>query len=183
MEKIKILLIDDHQIVIDGLKKIILDVSDFELVGSLNNACDAIQFIEKNNIDVIIADMSMPKISGIELTKKVMANFKHIKIIILSMYNNEDYVFSALQAGAKGYLTKQDSTTEVLIEAIRTVNGGDEYFSPNISKSIMKSIALNASKQTNLTDYSQRQTLTVREKEILKLYVDGFSNNEIADNV
>ena len=182
MEKIKILLVDDHQIVREGLQKMIADESDFELIGSLGNAKEALEFIKKNTPDVVIADLSMPEMSGIEFTQKALQFFPNLKILILSMFNNEDYIFSAVKAGAKGYLPKQDSTTDILLEAIRTINSGEEYFSPSISKIVMKSYILNA-KQTGISDLAKKQTLTSREKEILKLYVEGFSNNEIAEKL
>src|SRR3989339_712575 len=182
MKKIKILLVDDHQIVREGLQKMIADESDLELCGSLGNAKEALEFIKKNTLDIIIADLSMPGMSGIEFTQKSLQLYPDIKILILSMFNNEDYIFSAVKAGAKGYLPKQDSTTDILLEAIRTIYSGEEYFSPSISKIVMKSYILNA-KQTGISDLAKKNTLTAREKEILKLYVEGFSNNEIAEKL
>lgn len=182
MDKIKVLLVDDHQIVRDGIKSILTDEQDITLVGSVSNAKEALEFIETNLPDVVIADLSMPNISGIELTEIITAKYASVKVLILSMFNNEEYIVNAIRAGAKGYLPKQDSTTEILLEAIRTIHNGDDFFSPSISKIVMKSFVNNLKgSKTNKT--SEKNQLTSREKEILKLYVEGFTNAEISDKL
>lgn len=182
MDKIKVLLVDDHQIVRDGIKSILTDEQDILLTGSVSNAKEALAFIETNLPDVIIADLSMPNISGIELTEIITAKFASVKVLILSMFNNEEYIVKAIQAGAKGYLPKQDSTTEILLEAIRTIHNGDDFFSPSISKIVMKSFVNNL-KGSKSNKTSEKIQLTSREKEILKLYVEGFTNTEISDKL
>jgi len=182
MNKIKILLVDDHQIVRDGIKKILADEKDFELIASLNDGLETLDFIKKNKPDIIIADLSMPNISGIELTEKITADFPDVKVLILSMFTNEDYIFNAIKAGAKGYLPKHDSTTEILIQAIRAIANGEEFYSPSISKIVLKSYIDNA-KNSGISDIAKKIQLTLREKEILKLFVEGHTNNEIANNL
>ena len=182
MDKIKVLLVDDHQIVRDGIKSILTDEQDILLTGSVGNAKEALAFIETNLPDVVIADLSMPNISGIELTEIITAKYASVKVLILSMFNNEEYIVNAIRAGAKGYLPKQDSTTEILLEAIRTIHKGDDFFSPSISKIVMKSFVNNLKgSKTNKT--AEKIQLTSREKEILKLYVEGFTNTEISDKL
>lgn len=182
MDKIKVLLVDDHQIVRDGIKSILTDEQDILLTGSVSNAKEALAFIETNLPDVVIADLSMPNISGIELTEIITAKYPSVKVLILSMFNNEEYIVNAIRAGAKGYLPKQDSTTEILLEAIRTIHKGDDFFSPSISKIVMKSFVNNLKgSKTNKT--AEKIQLTSREKEILKLYVEGFTNTEISDKL
>ncbi len=182
MEKIKVLLVDDHQIVRDGIKRILKDESDIELIGSVSSGKEALDFTRCTEPNLVIADLSMPNMSGIELTKKLTATYPEIKVLILSMFNDEEYIVSAIQAGAKGYLPKQDSTTDVLLEAIRTIAGGDEFYSQSISKIVLKSFIKNV-KNTNVGDVAKKHQLTSREKEILKLYVEGFTNNEIAEKL
>lgn len=182
MDKIKVLLVDDHQIVRDGIKSILTDEQDILLAGSVCNAKEALAFIETNLPDVVIADLSMPNISGIELTEIITAKYASVKVLILSMFNNEEYIVKAIQAGAKGYLPKQDSTTEILLEAIRTIHNGDDFFSPSISKIVMKSFVNNL-KGDKINETSGKVQLTTREKEILKLYVEGFTNTEISDKL
>ncbi|HSA04387.1 MAG TPA: response regulator transcription factor [Tenuifilaceae bacterium] len=182
MDKIKVLLVDDHQIVRDGIKSILTDEQDILLTGSVSNAKETLEFIGTNLPDVVIADLSMPNISGIELTEIITAKYPSVKVLILSMFNNEEYIVNAIRAGAKGYLPKQDSTTEILLEAIRTIHKGDDFFSPSISKIVMKSFVNNLKgSKTNKT--AEKIQLTSREKEILKLYVEGFTNTEISDKL
>ncbi len=182
MEKIKVLLVDDHLIVRDGIKRILKDESDIELIGSVSSGKEALDFVKCTPPDVVIADLSMPNMSGIELTERLKGLYPSINVLILSMFNNEEYIVSAIQAGAKGYLPKQDSTTEILLEAIRTIASGDEFYSPSISKIVIKSF-VNSVKNTSVSDIAKKQQLTSREKEILKLYVEGFTNNEIAEKL
>jgi DNA-binding NarL/FixJ family response regulator len=179
MSKIRVLIVDDHQIVRDGIKRLLKDEDDIELIGSVGSGKEALDFIKCSQPDIVITDLSMPNMSGIELTEKLFTSYPDIKVLILSMFNNEEYIVSAIQAGAKGYLPKQDSTTEILLEAIRTISNGDEFYSPSISKIVLKSFIKNV-KNTSVSEVSKKHQLTSREKEILKLYVEGCTNNEIA---
>jgi DNA-binding NarL/FixJ family response regulator len=182
MDKIKVLIVDDHQIVRDGIKSILADEDDIELIGSLASAAKALEFIQCSLPDVVIADLSMPNMSGIEFTTKLSTLFPSVQVLILSMFNNEEYITKAIQAGAKGYLPKQDSTTELLLEAIRTIHNGDEYFSPSISKIVMQSFVQNA-KHSKTGETQSKIQLTQREKEILKMYVEGNTNSEISEKL
>ena len=180
--KIAVLIVDDHQIVRDGIMRILKDEQDIELIGSVGSGKEALDFIKGRLPDIIITDLSMPDMSGIKLTEKLHTNYPDIKVLILSMFNNEEYIVSSIQAGAKGFLPKQDSTTEILLEAIRTISGGDEFYSPSISKTVMKSYVNNV-KNTAVGEAVRKQQLTSREKEILKLYVEGCTNSEIAERL
>jgi DNA-binding NarL/FixJ family response regulator len=182
MRKTRVLIVDDHQIVREGIEKILSGEDDIEQIGSLSSGIEALKFIKENQPDIIIADLSMPEISGIELTEAISKLFPDIKVLILSMFNNEDYIVSAIKAGAKGYLPKQDSTTAILLEAIRTIASGEEFFSPSISKTLVKSF-FNSMKTMSGTEISKKHQLTSREKEILKLYVEGYTNKEIAEKL
>jgi len=182
MSKIKILIVDDHQIVRDGIKRILTDENDIDLIGSVGKGSEALDFIKSNRPDIVIADLSMPNMSGIELTEKIVSMYPEVKVLILSMFSNEEYIVMAIQAGAKGYLSKQDSTTAILLEALRSIANGEEYYSPSISRIVLNNFINNA-KNTNVGDIVKKHQLTSREKEILKLYVEGFTNNEIADRL
>ena len=182
MSKIRVLIVDDHQIVRDGIKRLLKDEDDIELIGSVGSGKEVLDFIKCNQPDILITDLSMPNMSGIELTSRLMKLSPDIKVLILSMFNNEEYIVSAIQAGAKGYLPKQDSTTEILLEAIRTISNGDEFYSPSISKIVLNSF-INKVKNANVGDVSKKHQLTSREMEILKLYVEGCTNNEIAEKL
>lgn len=182
MEKIKVLLVDDHQIVRDGIKRLLKDESDIELIGSVSSGKEALDYVKSTPPNVVIADLSMPNMSGIELTIRLRELNPAISVLILSMFNNEEYIVSAIQARAKGYLPKQDSTTEILLEAIRTIAKGDEFYSPSIAKIVIRSL-VNSARNTSISDIAKKQQLTFREKEILKLYVEGFTNTEIAEKL
>jgi|WetSurMetagenome_2_1015567.scaffolds.fasta_scaffold07619_2 DNA-binding NarL/FixJ family response regulator len=182
MSKIRILIVDDHQIVRDGIKRLLKDEDDIELIGSVSSGREALDFIKCKQPDILITDLSMPNMSGIELTEKLISLCPGVKVLILSMFNNEEYIVGAIQAGAKGYLPKQDSTTEILLEAIRSISNGDEFYSPSISKIVFKGF-INKVKHTSVSDAVKKQQLTSREKEILKLYVEGYTNSEIAEKL
>ncbi len=179
MKKIKVLLVDDHQIIRDGVKTMIIDEEDIEFVGCAENGKKALEMIKFRLPDLVISDISMPDMTGIELTAKIKEMNFDTKVLILSMYTTDDYIFNAIQAGAKGILPKQDTTKEMLMEAIRAIFSGSEYFAPSISKKLMSSF-LSGIKKGNQTENATKYTLTQREKEILKLYVEGYTNQEVA---
>lgn len=175
MEKIKIVLVDDHRMFRDGVKSVLSDEENIEIIGEFGHAKDLYELLNSQQPDLIITDISMPDISGIEIAKYVSENYPKIKLLILSMHSNEEFITKSLSVGAHGYLPKDTSMNE-LLEAINTIYRGDNYFNKNISDTILKSI-INKSKEEN------GKTLTKREKEIISLVVDGFSNKEIADKL
>lgn len=181
MEKIKIILVDDHQLVRDGIKALLTGIPDISIIGEAPGANELLRELENLKPDLLIMDISLPEISGIELTKKITSDYPGIKVLILSMYNSEEFIFNSLKAGAKGYLPKNTSREE-LLEAIYTVNRGEEFFSDSVSKIMLKSYI------KRVVDESQPESksnalLTSREIEILKLYVEGLINKEISDKL
>jgi DNA-binding NarL/FixJ family response regulator len=181
MSKIKILLVDDHHIILDGIKLMIQDEPNIEISGIAENGKKALELISEIKPDVIITDISMPSMNGIQLIELIRERDNETKIIILSMYATEDYICRAIKAGANAYLTKQDTTKEEIIEAINSTINGDEYYSPAVSKIIMKNYVQKNQKNSGLV--VKQNSLTNREKEILILYAEGFSNQEIADKL
>lgn len=177
MEKIKIILVDDHQMFRDGVKSVLAEEENIEIIGEVGTAKDLYNLLKSNSPDLIITDISMPDISGIEIAKYVSENYPKIKILILSMHSNEEFITKALSVGANGYLPKDTSMSE-LLEAIRVIYKGDNYFNKNISDTILRSI-INKSKQES----HDKITLTNREKEVIKLVVEGLTNKEIADKL
>jgi len=177
MEKIQIVLVDDHQMFRDGVKAVLSDESNINIVGEVGNGNDLYKLLETETVDIIITDISMPEISGIEITKYVSDKFADIKILILSMHSNEEFITKALSSGANGYLPKDTSMSE-LLDAINTIYKGDNYYNKTISDTILKSV-INKSK----TNSGNNKTLTNREKEIVSLVVDGLTNKEIADKL
>lgn len=181
-ENITVLLVDDHQIIRDGIKFMLSGLDDITIIGLASNGAEAMEFIAQNTTDIVIMDISMPQMTGIETTKKITEKFPDTKVLILSMYVLEDYIFNAITAGAKGYILKQDTTKEELMLAIRKIYNGKEHFSDSISKIVMNSY-LNRAKKTDKADDTTNYYITAREKEVLKLFVEGFSNKEIADKL
>jgi two-component system response regulator NreC len=181
MEKIKIILVDDHQLVRDGIKALLTGVPDIHIIGEASGAAELFSELQNLKPDLLIMDISLPEISGIELTKKICNEYSGINVLILSMYNSEEFIFNSLKAGAKGYLPKNTSREE-LLEAIYTINRGEEFFSESISKVMLKSYIKRATDEDLPADKTHA-ILTSREIEILKLYVEGLINKEISDKL
>lgn len=181
MPNIKIMLVDDHQIVRDGIKALLESLENVQVIGEASNAKELLEKLKNCKPDIIVTDISMPDISGIELTKiiKEKEEFSGIKVLILSMFTNEDFIFNAIKAGANGYLPK-NTTRRELFEAVNTIYNGDEYFSESISNIILKSYVKKAQNE-ELTE--KKESLSVRETEILKHFAQGLSNQEIADKL
>ncbi|MBI4645705.1 MAG: response regulator transcription factor [Bacteroidia bacterium] len=179
MKPIKVVLVDDHKILRDGIKSLLADIPYINIAGELTEGKELIEKIEKIKPDVIILDISLPDISGIEVTKILIQKYPEVKILILSMYMYEDFIFNSIKAGVKGYLNKNISKDE-LLEAIKKVYEGEDYFCPIIENIILKSYVkkIKTNKQEKKLD-----DLSKRELEILKYVVDGLSNQEIADKL
>jgi two-component system response regulator NreC len=181
MEKIKIILVDDHQLVRDGIKALLTGIPDLEIIGEASGAGELFRELENLKPDLLIMDISLPEISGIEITKKIRSEYTGIKVLILSMYNSEEFILNSIKAGARGYLPKNTSRDE-LLEAIYTINKGEEFFSESISKIMLKSYIKRAANDDQTEDKTHA-VLTSREIEILKLYVEGLINKEISDKL
>ena len=175
MGKIKVILVDDHQMFRDGVKSVLSDEENIEIIGEVGHANDLYKLLESKIPDLIITDISMPDISGIDITKYVSENFPEINILILSMHSNEEFITKALNAGANGYLPKDTSMNE-LLQAINSIAKGENYFNKGISDTILKAMV-------NKAKVSKNDTLTSRELEIVHQVVEGLSNKEIADKL
>lgn len=174
MEKIKIYLVDDHAIVRDGIKAVIT-TDDIEVTGEASSGKEFFSILKISVPDIAILDIGLPDISGIEIAKRISAEFPAIGVIILSMHLNEDFIFNAIKAGAMAYLPKNANKQE-LIQAIRSVANGEEYFSEPVSNIILKSYIKKAKNE-------DEHPLSKREFEILKLFAEGKTNREIADSL
>jgi len=176
MDKINIVLVDDHQMFRDGVKSVLSDEENIEIVGEVGSGKDLYELLKNETPDLIITDISMPDISGIEVAKHISENYPDIKILMLSMHSNEEFITKALSVGANGYLPKDTSMSE-LLEAINSIYKGENYFNKSISDTILKSL-MNKPK-----DKEENKSLTKREKEIINLVVEGLSNKEIAEKL
>jgi len=181
MENIQVFLVDDHQLVRDGIKALLAGIPDIKIIGEANDGKEMLEKLGSCNPDIILMDISLPDLSGIELTRRLARERPGIRILILSMYTSEDFVFNAMKAGAKGYLPKNTSRKE-LLDAIYAIFRGHEFFSEVISKVILKSFVRQAT-QPEPSGNNVTNTLTRREREILKLFAEGFNNLEISEKL
>lgn len=179
MEKIKIILVDDHRIFRDGLKSLLSEVDFIDVIGEASGGKELLEILKTLKPDLLIVDISMKDMSGIEVSKHIVAIYPEIKIMILSMHTNEEFVINAVKAGVNGYLSK-DASKEELLEAIKIINQGGECYSKLVSDSFLKSYVKKYKTEHNLLE---NKTLTQRELEILKLASGGLSNKEIADKL
>ena len=176
-DKKRIFIAEDHTILREGLKVLLSGNPDFEIVGEAADGLEAISGIEKFSPDLILIDLSMPRMDGIESIREIKKRQSAVKIIALTVHKTEEYVLATLKAGADGYILK-DSTHSDLIVAIKSVLNGKRYLSPGISKLVIEGYL--EGKET-LKTKSSWETLTQRERGILKLIGEGYKNKQIAD--
>jgi DNA-binding NarL/FixJ family response regulator len=170
---IRLMIADDHAIVREGLKQLFALVADISVVGAATNGAEVLEALRRNTTDLLLLDMTMPGISGVELITRVKAQNPQQKILVLSMHNEPQIARRALTAGANGYLTK-DSDPEVLLAAIRKVAGGGRH----IDASLVEALVFDAGDSGEQAPHEQ---LSERELQILRLLVQGRSVNEIAE--
>lgn len=178
MNKIKIFLADDHTMLREGLKHILTNQEGFNVVGESGDGREALNKIEKLKPDVAVVDISLPSMTGIEITRQLKKYQPDIKIIILTRHNNEEYLFELLKYNIDSYILK-DNASEELIHAINEVIEGNAYFSSRITKTIVKNYSEMKKDDTKKSDKSET-LLSPREKEILKLIAEGMTNKEIS---
>ena len=172
----RILIADDHGIVRKGIRYLLESQPDLRVVGEASDGREAVHLAEELKPDVVIMDIAMPHLSGIEATEQIIGRTPKIGVIVLSMHSDEAYLVRTLAAGAKGYLLK-DSAEDDLIRAVRTVAQGRPFFSPVISQALLEDYLRNL-QQRGLQD--SYDLLTQREKEVLQLLAEGKSNKEVA---
>lgn len=179
MAKAKVLLVEDHVIVRQGIKALFSDEPDLEIVGEADDGRAALQSVSELEPDVVLMDISMPGLNGIEATRQIRQNHPEVKVVVLSMHSNEEYVFQVLRAGASGYVLKQSDSSEVLT-AIRAALAGGSFLSPPISRTVIDDYIRRAEARGGDDDL---ELLTSREREVLQLLAEGLSNREIAEQL
>ena len=173
----RIVIAEDHTILRDGLKALLSSAPDFEIVGEAEDGRDAIRCVERLIPDLVLMDLSMPRMNGMDAIREVKKRYPETKIIALTVHKEEEYVLTTLQAGADGYVLK-DATHAELLMAIKNVLMGKPYLSPGVSEKVIEGY-LDGKK--TVKDKSAWHTLTEREREILKLIAEGYKNKEVAD--
>jgi len=172
----RIVLAEDHILVREGIKKIIEDFADLKVVGEVSDGLQLLDFLKKLPVNMVILDISMPNLPGIEAAKEIKKNYPEVKVLILTMHKKKEYLNDALAAGADGYLLKEDAAKE-LLSAVKKIRQGEIYVSPLLSAELAN---LYAQTRRQAPAAPSRAILTSREIEIIKLIAEGKSSKEIA---
>lgn len=181
MERINVLVADDHLLVREGIVAMLSNVEDIDTVSVVSNGEEVIETITSANIDVVVMDVMMPGLTGIDTAKIINQVDPRIKIILLSMEVNSDLIAHGINSGASGYLPK-DSPKSVLVDAIRTVYQGELFFNHQVTKIVFQDFYVQ-SKTGNKPAGKNKDTVSKRELEVLKLISEGKSNREVADTL
>jgi two-component system NarL family response regulator len=176
MEKIGILIVDDHAVVRDGLAAMLARQGDFSVVGEAQNGLEAVEKAAALQPDVVLMDLRMPELDGVESMRRIRASQPDVRFLVLTTYDTDEYIFDAIEAGAKGYLLK-DASRDELFEAIRVVNRGESLIQPGMVSRVLDRFA-QLSRQASQS--GGPQALSEREVEVLRLMAKGAANKEIA---
>ena len=179
MSAITIILADDHAILREGLRLILNKESEFDVVGEASDGKEIIQLVEKLNPDIVVMDITMPKLNGLEATRQIKKKFPEVGIIILTVHETEEYVYQVFQAGASGFLCKKSAHKD-LVYAIRSVYEGEYFISPHVSRSVVNEYISKTGRHTTEDNF---ESLTEREREILQLIAEGHPNKIISDQL
>jgi DNA-binding NarL/FixJ family response regulator len=177
MNRCRIILADDHALLRQGLKRILGEIAGIEVVGEARDGLDLLQMMNTVSSDLIILDISMPNLRGIEAIHEIKARFPDVKILVLTMHNDSEYLRQAVSAGADGYLLKEDADAE-LFSAIEKIRKGKIFITQRLSEELTDDWA--RIKRGDAKPLTNQEKLTVREKEVLKMIAEGKSSKEIA---
>ncbi len=178
MQKTRILLVDDHAILREGIRALLDKQDNVEVVAEAGNGREAVLKATQSQPDVVILDISMPLMDGFEATRQMKKDNPEIKILVLTMHDDEEYFFQLLRAGASGYITKKSVGSE-LASAIEAVSRGESFFCPAMSKYLLSDYL----RLDKATENIEQVELTSREREIVKLIAEGFTNQQIAESL
>jgi two-component system response regulator NreC len=176
---ITVVVVDDHTMVRKGICSLIDGKVGIEVVGEAEDGAEAIKKVEALQPDVVLMDVTMPRLNGLEATRQIKKLFPQVKVLALTMYTNEEYISQALHAGASGYVVKQAAPAE-LLSAIQAVQRGDSFLSPSVSKTVIEEYLKHADQSAG---EGLPEKLTDREREVLQLLAEGCSAREIADRL
>ncbi len=176
-KKHRIVIAEDHTILREGLRALFASNQDFEVVGEAENGHEAIRCVEELIPELVLMDLSMPRLNGMEAIKEIKKRFPEIKIIALTVHKTEDYIIATLKAGADGYVLK-DATQNELLTAVQNVLEGKSFLSPSVSGKVIEGYLEGRDPEQTSSSWD---TLTDREREILKLIAEGYKNKQIAE--
>jgi two-component system response regulator NreC len=176
-KKIRVLVVDDHTIVRDGICALLSLAGDIEVVGEAANGREAMEMVPEIMPDVILMDIAMPLLGGLEATRRIHKEHPDIKVLALTQFSDKEYVFPLLEAGACGFITKASASSE-MTAAIRCVYRGESFLSPAVTKLMIEDYQQGAALRDRSDPYEQ---LTERERDVLKLVAEGYTTQEIAD--
>ncbi len=176
MRKIKVLIVDDHTLVRAGVRALLSLASDIEVIGEASDGIEALEKIRQNSPDVVLMDLAMPVMGGLETTRRIKKEYPGIQVIVLTQYDDSEYVIPVIEAGARGFVTKMAAFAE-LATAIQTAYNGDSYLSPEAATVLVKDYQHKTSVDDERDPY---KLLTDREKEVFKLVAEGHTAKDIA---
>lgn len=179
---IKVLLVDDHKILRDGIKALFKNSKEVKVIGECDDGSQVLGFVQNNDTDVILMDIMMSDINGIETTKLVKEAIPNMKILALSMHNDYSYIQQMLEAGAHGYILKNTSSEEMLT-AIHRVYEGKNFFTQDVTDIVMNSYVGGSKQKSHEQDEELVEALTTRELDVLRLIADEYTNNEIGEKL
>jgi DNA-binding NarL/FixJ family response regulator len=177
MKGIRVVIAEDHKILREGLRALLSGGDTIQIVAEAQDGIEAIRCVEKHKPDLLLLDLSMPRMGGISVIKDIKSRFPEIKILALTIHESEDYILESFRAGANGYCLK-DSSHKELVNAIENVLDGKTYLSPGVSEKVLEGYLED---RKTLKVQSSWDMITQREKEVLKLVGEGYKNKEIAD--
>ncbi len=177
---IRLAIADDHTMFVDGIESILQEEADFDVVGRCFDGAEVVKFLADHEVDVLLLDVNLPELNGIEVCEKVVGSYPNLKILAISMFNEESYVTEILNKGALGYILKNTGRKE-LVKAIHTVHGGQSYFSKEVTQTIMKGLMKQRQSQEQRTKFFPK--ISKREKEVLSLIIEEHTTQEIADKL
>lgn len=174
MDTVRIILVDDHAVLRDGVRMVLESQPGFKVVGTADNGADAVELADDLQPDIAVLDVAMPNMNGLEATREIKERCPDTAVVILSMYDNEEYLREALRAGASAYVLKRAAAKE-LVGAIQTVRQGQSYLDPALTRTLISDYVRQVERVDEAPD-----SLTDRELEVLKLVAEGFTNRQIA---
>jgi DNA-binding NarL/FixJ family response regulator len=177
MKKIRVLIVDDHALIREGIRALLSLIADIEVVGEAANGKEALEKVKELAPDVVLMDLAMPLMGGLESTRQIRREFPQTKVIALTQYDESEYVIPIIKAGASGFVTKMGAFSE-LTSAIQAAYKGESFLSPSAATALVDDYQQNTHAETEMDPY---QKLTDREREVLKLVAEGHTSQKIAD--